>query len=417
MLSINFIRENPDKVKKGIEKKQVDPSLVDDFLNLDDEWRKIRQEGDNLRSKQNEISEKISGEKDKNLMKEAKSLKSEIKEVSSKEKDLKEKRDSILKDIPNIPFENVPIGKNEEDNKILREVGEKPGFSFPPRDHMELGESLDLIDTEQASKVSGSRFNYIKKEAVLIEFALVQLALETLMEEGFTPIVPPILTKPETMKKMGKGKFLEEEDAFYIEKDNLYLVGSSEHTIGPFHMDDLIDQKDLPKRYVGFSSCFRREAGSYGKDTKGILRVHQFDKVEMLSFAHPDKSEDEHQFMVSMQEKLMKKLNLPYRVVELCTGDMTWADARQFDIEVWLPSQEKYRETNSCSNTTDFQSRGINARYKADKGEKPLVHMLNGTAFAIGRIIVSILENNQTEEGEVLVPEALQKYVGKEKIS
>lgn len=417
MLNIDLIRENPDKVKEGISKKQVNPSLVDDFLKHDENWRELRQKGDDLRSEQNEISEKLSGEKDKDLIKKAKKLKKEIKEIDKKEKEFQEKRQSILEKIPNIPFEDVTVGESEEDNKVVKEEGQKPDFSFEPKDHMEIGRDLGLIDTEKASKVTGSRFNYLKGDAVLLEFALVQLALKTLIDEGFTPIIPPVMSRPETMKKMGKGKFLKENDAFYIKDDELYLVGSSEHTIGPFHMDDVLNKEDLPKRYVGFSTCFRREAGSYGKDTKGIFRVHQFDKVEMLSFAHPDKSEEEHEKMVSIQEKLIKKLELPYRLVEISTGDMTWADARQFDVETWIPSQEKYRETNSCSNTTDFQSRGINAQFETEEGDKELVHMLNGTVFAIGRMIIAILENYQTENGDVKVPEALQAYIGKEKIS
>ncbi|MEX0690194.1 MAG: serine--tRNA ligase, partial [Candidatus Paceibacterota bacterium] len=268
-----------------------------------------------------------------------------------------------------------------------------------------------LIDTKRAAKISGSRFNYLLKEAAMLEFGLVQLVFSTLIKKGFQPIVPPVLVKPEIMRKMGKSQFLEENDAFHIKEDDLYLVGSSEHTIGPFHMDEVLKGDELPTRYIGFSTCFRREAGSYGKDTKGILRVHQFDKLEMFSLTIPEESEKEHEFLLSCQEELLKSLELPYQVIDKCTGDMTWADSRQFDIETWVPSQGKYRETHSASNTTDFQARGVNIKY--DKGgEQNFVHMLNATGFAIGRILIAILENHQTKEGAVKIPKALRKYTG-----
>ena len=279
-----------------------------------------------------------------------------------------------------------------------------------------------MVDTAKAAEVSGSRFGYLKNQAVLLEFALIQLAFETLLPEGFIPIVPPVMIRPEVYRGMGRLAGDQKEERYYFEKDDLYLVGSSEHTVGPLHFNDVLLEKDLPKRYVSFSTCFRREAGSYGKDTKGILRVHQFDKVEMFSFVKPEDSEKEHEFFLSLQEKLMDKLKLPYRVLEICTGDMGWTDARQYDIEAWMPGQAhstgsgwgKYRETHSCSNTADFQARGINAKYCNSEGKTDYLHMLNGTAFAIGRVLIAIFENYQTKEGSIRVPAVLQRYVGQE---
>jgi seryl-tRNA synthetase len=265
----------------------------------------------------------------------------------------------------------------------------------------------------------------LKKEAVFLEFGLLKLALDNLIPHGFIPVVPPVMIRPEVYKGMGRLTESQKEERYFLKNDNLYLVGSAEHTIGPIHMNDIFSSDQLPMRYVGFSTCFRREAGSYGRDTKGILRVHQFDKVEMFSYAMPEDSEKEHEFLLSMQEMLMQSIEIPYRVVEICTGDMGFTDARQYDIESWLPGEGKYRETQSCSNTTDFQSRGINVKFKKkgdpvrraqgkQKGE--FVHMLNATAFAIGRTIISILENNQTKDGSVQIPAVLQDYVGTKEI-
>jgi len=228
--------------------------------------------------------------------------------------------------------------------------------------------------------------------------------------------LPPVMIKPEVYEGIGRLAYDQKEEKYFLSDDNLYLIGSSEHTLAPIHMDEVLEEKDLPKRYVAFSTCFRREAGSYGKDTKGILRVHQFDKVELFSFSHPEKSEDEHKFLLSIQEKLMKKLELPYRVVEICTGDMGWTDARQYDIETWFPGMKEYRETHSCSNTTDFQSRGINAKFVDANKKKKFVHTLNATAFAIGRMIIAIIENYQTKEGKIDIPKALREYIGKDSI-
>lgn len=405
MIDINLVREQPQLIKEAILKRGGDASLVDRFLSVDEEWRKLKTEADQLRAAQ-----KAFGPEERE---EAAKIKKQIQTSEERIAVLASERDVLLEQIPNVPAPDVPVGKDDTENVVLREVGEKPAFDFEPKDYLTLANGL--IDIEKAGEVAGSRFGYLFGDLVLLEFALVKLALDTLLPYGFVPVVPPVMAKPAVMKGMGKWKFLADGDAFYIAEDDLYLVGSSEHTIGPFHMNDVFTEDGLPRRYVGFSTCFRREAGSYGKDTKGILRVHQFDKVEMFSFAKPEESEAEHQFLLARQEELMRKLKLPYRVIYICTGDMGFGDYKQFDVETWLPGQGKYRETNSCSNTSDYQARGINAKYRIkSSGETRFVHMLNATAFAIGRMIIAILENYQTKDGRVRVPEALRDYLGKE---
>lgn len=412
MLDVNLIRSSPEQVKTGLKAKNISPKLVDDFLELDEKWRSLNKEFDDLRSKQKSLGTTDRGK--------ATDFKTKLKKIEADLNDLDKMRQEMLHQFPNLPLPSVPAGKSEKENKVIKEWGEKPALSNP-KDYLALAQSLDIIDVERASKVSGSRFGYLKGAAAMLEFALIDLAMKTLIKEGFVPIIPPVLIKPEMMVGMGKVKFIEAGDAFYIPSDDLYLVGSSEHSIGPMHKNEIFSAEALPKRYAGFSTCFRREAGSYGKDTKGILRVHQFDKVEMFSYCEPDKSEKEHEFLLSLQEKLMQSLKLPYRVMEICAGDMGWTDARQFDIEAWLPGQNngkgEYRETHSTSNTTDFQSRGLNIKYRAYAGRTAnYVHMLNGTAFAVGRMIIAILENYQTPEGIIKVPGVLQPYLDLKKI-
>lgn len=408
MIDINLIRENPDKVRKGVARKHYDPGLVDAFLKLDADWRAGKKEIDELRAKQ-----KTFGPESRN---EAKAVKEEIAAKEEAIVGLEKERQAVLEQIPNIPADDVPDGKDDSENVVLKQVGERPEFGFEPKDYLSLAGKL--INTEQAAKLASSRFGYIFGDLARLEFALVKLAMDTLEPYGFVPTIPPVMAKPEIMKGMGKQKFLEAGDAFYIQEDDLYLVGSSEHSIGPLHMEETLDEESLPRRYMGFSTCFRREAGSYGKDTKGILRVHQFDKAEMFSFSKPEDSEEEHRFLLAREEELLGKLKLPYQVMAICTGDMGFGDYRQFDVETWLPGQGKYRETMSCSNTGDFQSRGLNIKYRVKStGESKYVHTLNATAFAIGRMLIAILENCQTASGEVSVPEALRDFVGKEKLS
>ena len=405
MLDLNLIRNNPTAVKNGIASKNADPALVDKFLELDEKWRILVKQFDDLRSEQKKLGK---DEKDKGG-----ELKTKLKKIEADMADLDKMRQEVLHQMPNPPLPEVSVGKDENENKVLREVGRKPDLKNP-KDYLTLAQDLGLIDIERAGKVSGSRFGYLKGPAALLEFALVNLAMKIAIQEGFTPIVPPVLVNEKSMWSMG---YLERgrEEIYHLPQDNLYLVGTSEQSIGPMHMNETFKSEELPKRYIAFSTCFRREAGSYGKDTKGILRVHQFDKVEMFSITKPEDSLKEHKLLLSLEEKLMQALELPYHVLDICSGDLGDPAAATYDIEAWLPGQNngkgEYRETHSTSNTTDFQSRRLNIKYKNKDGKSEFVHMLNGTAFAIGRMIIAILENYQTEEGTIRVPDALQDYL------
>jgi len=403
MINIKYIKENKKEVEKGIKAKgfNVDIDLI---LKLDEERIILNKKIEELNVERKKIAEARDVEK-------GRKVKSKLDEFKVEEILLTEKINTLLKKLPNLPLPEVPIGKDETDNIVIREVGEKPEFDFPARDYMELGEKLGWIDIKRTGKAVGSRFGYLLRDAVDLEFALVRLAFDTLKKEGFIPIIPPVFLKPEAMRGLGYLDYNENE-VYHLEKDNLYLIGTSEQAIGAMHMNEILSEKQLPLRYVGFSSCFRREAGSYGKDTKGILRVHQFDKVEMFSFARPEDSKKEHEFLLSMEEKLVRALELPYRVLQICTGDLGVQTANKYDIEVWLPGQNQYRETHSTSNDTDFQSRRLNIRYKNPKTSKnELAHTLNGTAFAMGRMIIAIMENCQQKDGTIKIPTALEGYI------
>ncbi|MDP3975226.1 MAG: serine--tRNA ligase [Candidatus Jorgensenbacteria bacterium] len=416
MIDIQYLRDHTDEAKKALARKKVDPKAVDRFLRVDQNWRAKRAALDTLQAEQKIVSRSFVGGKKEEFASKAQILKRRVGEVAEGLAEVEKKRDALLELFPNTPFPDVPDGTGASENRVLREVGEKPTFDFKPKDSLELAERLGIIDVKRAAAVSGSRFGYLLRDGALLEFALVHLAFDVLLEHGFTPVVPPVMIRPAVFTGMGRLAADQKEERYYLAKDDLYLAGSAEHTLGPLHMDEVLDEGTLPRRYAGFSTCFRREAGSYGKDTKGILRVHQFDKVEMFSFTSPADSEKELRFLVDRQEELMQKLELPYRVVEVCTGDMGWTDARQFDIETWIPSEGAYRETQSASNTTDFQSRGVNVKITTKRGEKVFAHMLNATAFAIGRTLIAIIENYQTKKGTVRVPKALQAYLGKKEI-
>ena len=404
MIDIKLLRENPEKVKKACEDKQARVD-IDRVLELDKKRRGLISEIETMRAEQKKLG--------KDQIEKAKELKIKIKELEPQLENAEKEFNDLFVKIPNLPLENVPVGKDESENKVIKEWGKKPKIE-KPQDYMELAEKLGIIDVESAAKTSGSRFGFIKKEAALLEIGLIQLAFETLIKEGFIPVVPPTMLKPEMMKAMGYAERGGDE-IYFLEKDNLYLVGTSEQMIGPMHSGDVFEAKDLPKRYVAFSSCFRREAGSYGKDTKGILRVHQFDKVEMFSFCKPEDSEKEHKFFLSMEEKLMQALKIPYHVLDICTGDLGDPAAAKYDIEAWMPGQNTYRETHSTSNCTDFQARRLNIKHKGKNGLE-FVHTLNGTAFAIGRTLVAIIENYQQKDGSINIPTILQKYIKIKKI-
>jgi seryl-tRNA synthetase len=412
MLDLNFIREYPDKVKKACKDKNVQIS-VDLVLDLDKEKRQVLTEIENLKAEQNKISRGVGKPASAEGFGEAREIKEKIKSL---EPDL-ERVDLELKDLllqlPNIPFEDVPVGKDDSENVIVRQIGRKSVYlGFNPKDYMELGEKLDVIDTERAGKVAGSRFGYLKGSLALLEFALIKLVMDTVVKEGFIPIIPPVMLKNQMARGTGYFEAADEKEAYYLPQDDMYLAGTSEQSLVSMRANEILEEKQLPKRYVGFSTCFRREAGSYGKDTRGILRVHQFDKLEMVIFSKPEDSKKEHELLLTIEEKLMKALKLPYQVINICTGDLGRPAAKKYDIETWLPSEKKYRETHSCSNCTDFQARRLNIRYKDSRNKINFVHTLNGTAFAIGRILIMIMENYQQKDGSIKVPKVLQKYSG-----
>jgi len=414
MLDIKFIRENIQKVKQACRNKKVKVD-VEKLLKLDKERRKKLQKIEEIRAKKNKTGKEISSVEDK---REKEKIISEMKKIDKKgdklKKELREVDDKfqkLLYQVPNIPFDNVPIGRNENDNVVVRKVGKKPEFSFKPKDYLSIAEKLDLIDIKRAAKVSGTRFGYLKKGAALLEFALIKFGLDVLTKQGFIPVIPPVMLRPEMAKGTGYFEAIDEKEAYFIPQDNLYLAGTAEQPLVAMHSNEVFNEKDLPRRYVGFSACFRREAGSYGKDTKGILRVHQFDKLEMVSFCASEESKEEHRYLLSLEEKLMKALKLPYRVVNISTGDLGMPAAAKYDIETWIPSENRYRETHSTSNCTDFQARRLNIRYREKNGKLNFVHTLNGTAFAMGRIIIAIIENHQQKDGEIRIPPALQKYL------
>lgn len=410
MLDIRYIRENADKVKKATADKRLDPALVDKILELDEKRRDLLGRVEELRAKRNKIAQ------EGKVSEEGKKLKEELKKVEPELKEVEEKYSQAMLELPNPAADDVKIGKDDTENEVLRTEGKPTKFDFTPKDHLELGQKLGIIDVERAAKVSGARFGYLKGDAVLLELALVNFALETLTKEGFTPIIPPVLIKTEQMKAMGYMEHGGDEQMYVLGEDGLVLVGTSEQSIGPMHEGETLDVKK-PIRYAGFSTCFRREAGTYGKDMKGILRVHQFDKVEMFSYVSPKDGDKEHEYLLDLEENFLQALGLPYQVVKMCTGDLGTPAARKYDLEAWIPSQNKYRELTSTSTCTDFQARRLNIKYReGDKTE--YVHTLNGTALAIGRTIIAILENYQQKDGSVKIPKVLQKYMGgREKIT
>lgn len=423
MLDIKFIRNNPEKVLIGAKNKGVDVD-VDFLLELDSKRKDLIQKTEEIKSKKNKANEKIksSNEKEKKeVIEEMRGLGEKEDKLNQDLKKINEEFNFIMKSIPCLPLDNVIVGKDDKENVVAREEGTKRCFEFTPKDYLEIAENLDIIDVKRAAKVSGSRFGYLKKEAAILELALIQLAFNKLIDKGFVPVFPPVMIKPEMMEKMGYiEKNKEDEwvgdDAYFLKNDDLILTATSEQSIGPMHQGETFDSKELPKRYVAFSNCFRREAGSYGKDTKGILRVHQFDKIEMFGFCLPEESIKEHQLLLSIEEEIMNSLKLPYRVIDICTGDLGMPAASKYDIEAWMPGQNEYRETHSTSNCLDFQSRRLDIRYRKNDGSTDFVHTVNGTAVAVGRILISIIENYQQKDGSFDVPEVLQKYTGFKKI-
>tara|TARA_B100000941_G_scaffold229672_1_gene172042 strand:+ start:590 stop:1840 length:1251 start_codon:yes stop_codon:yes gene_type:complete len=416
MLDSQILKNNIEEFNENLKKRDidVDTSLL---IELDENRRKAKFEAEQIRAEQNKLGKEIAkaeNEEKENLLKKAADLSESFKNLSEKA----EKQEKLFLDlwikIPNIVDPSSPVGKTDQDNKEIKKVGEIKEYKNV-KDHLEIGESLGLINVEKASEVSGSRFSYIFGDLVKIEFNLVSYVLDKLSNNGFLPTVPPVLVRENAL--FGTGFFPDDAEQVYeIPNDDLYLVGTSEVSLAALHGEEILEHKSLPIRYAGFSTCFRREAGTYGKDTTGIFRVHQFDKVEMFSFCDSDNSKEEHEYLLSLEEEILQDLEIPYRVVDVCSGDLGASASKKFDIEAWIPSQNNYREVTSCSNTTDYQARRLNIRTKKEK-ETALIHTLNGTALAVGRILIALIENNQQEDGSVKFSDSLSKIIGVESLS
>lgn len=408
MIDLKFLRDNSEKVQNGAAAKNISIDVAK-ILEIDEKYRELNTNVQALRAERNVVAKERNIERGKEIKQQLDGLESELTRLETELNDL-------TSQIPAIAKDDVKVGKNDTENDVVEIVGELPQFGFKPLDHLELGEKLNIIDVERATKVSGARFAYLKNEGAILEFALIQFAMDKLRAKGFAPVIPPTIVSKDTMKAMGYMESGGSEDMFHLEGEDKVMVGTAEQSIVPMHKNETFNEKELPKRYVGFSSSYRREAGSYGKDTRGILRVHEFHKVEMVSYVAEGQDDTEHELLRDIEKELFSELKIPYQVIKMCTGDLGFPAMRKYDIEAWVPTQEKYREVTSTSTTGDFQSRRLNIKYREGE-DKKYVQILNGTAFAIGRTIIAILENYQQEDGSVLVPEVLQKYTGFDKIN
>ena len=395
---------------------------IDELLEVDRRRRELLPQVEDRRAAKKKISEQIAqakraGSGADDLVAESNSLSQEIKEREEQLAQIDRQIDGLLAGIPNLPDPSAPDGTTEEDAELVKQVGEPPQFDFEVRDHLEIGTALGLIDMESAARASGSRFAYLKKDLVILELALVQYAMAKLTELGFEPVITPVLVREEPMFWTG---FLPTDRAqiYEVPSDNLYLVGTSEVSLAALHADAMLSQAELPLRYAGFSTCFRREAGAAGKDTRGIFRVHQFDKVEMFAFVEPSTSKDEHERLLAIEEGILQDLEIPYRVVNVAAGDLGASAAKKYDCEAWIPGQGRYRELTSCSNTTDYQARRLRARFRPAEGGSPRpVHTLNGTAVAVGRTLLALMENHQLADGGFRVPAVLHRFGAPERVS
>ena len=416
MLDPLILKENLELLKSNISRRNLKIE-VDHLISLNEERKTLRFDAEQKRSQQKDLGKQIANanesEKEK-LLSKATELSNEVKLLFDQVDKKDEEFLNLWVKIPNLISDTSPDGESDKDNLEIKKVGKVKDIPNP-KDHLEIASELNLIDVEKASEVSGSRFAYLFGDLVKIEFNLVSWALNKLSEKGFTPTVPPVLVRENAL--FGTGFFPDDAEQVYeIPNDDLYLVGTSEVPLAALHSNEIINIEELPLRYAGFSTCFRREAGTYGKDTTGIFRVHQFDKVEMFSFCNPQKSEEEHEFILSVEEELLQSLEIPYRVVDVCAGDLGASAAKKFDIEAWIPSQNTYREVTSCSNTTSFQARRLNIRTKSG-GETSVLHTLNGTAIAVGRILIALIENNQTKDGKVEFSENVAEIIGVKNLS
>lgn len=414
MLDLKLIRSDPERVKAALARRGA-ADAIDELLALDERRRELLPEIEAARSRRRQASEQIgaakkSGEDASAAIAEVRKLKAELEGMEAELGEVEEKRDLIASSLPNIPDPDSPDGFTDEDAVTLREVGTPPAFDFEPKDHLELAEAGSMIDMEAAARTSGARFAYLKGDLVMLEFALVRWAMSLLREQGHEPVIPPILVREEAL--FGTGFLPGDRDQIYeLPKDELYLAGTAEVPLASLHAGAILEAGELPIRYAGFSSCFRREAGAAGRDTRGIFRVHQFDKVEMFSFVEPGRAHEEHERILAIEERILSELGLPYRVVDVAVGDLGGSAARKFDCEAWIPSQARYRELTSCSNTTDFQARRLSCRFRPGPGTAPeFVNTLNGTAVAVGRTLIALLENHQQEDGSVEIPAVLQDH-------
>jgi seryl-tRNA synthetase len=410
VLDLRAIREDPGPARAALARRGAADQL-DELLTLDARRRELLPEVEGRRAEQNKASDEIAAAKREGgdaseVIERMKAVSAELKQMQAELTEVQERRDALAATLPNLPHPDAPEG-GEDDAVTLREVGEPPSFDFEVRDHLDLGTEHGWIEMEKAAQGSGSRFAYLLGDLVMVELALIRLAVETVRGEGFEPVVPPVLVREGPL--YGTGFFPGEREMIYeVERDELFLVGTSEVSLAALHADDILAAGDLPRRYAGISTCFRREAGAAGKDTRGIFRVHQFDKVEMFSFVRPEESGAEHERILAIEERIMAALEIPYRVVDIALGDLGAPAARKFDIEAWIPSQGRYRELTSCSDTTDYQARRLGARFRPEPEAAPeVLHTLNGTAVAVSRTLIALIENGQRADGSVALPTAL----------
>ncbi len=420
MLDIKLIRENPEVIRRNLRVRFQEDRLpiLEEIIRLDSDWRRGQDRLNQLRHDKNLLDRKINeiraaGKDPSKEIDASRELDRTIRELESDVRSHRSALDQHMLRLPNIAHESAPVGKSELDNVEVRSWGGKPKFPTPPKDHIELCLELDLVDLERAASVSGARWYYLKNEAVLLQMALMRFAMDRLCEKGFIPIYPPAMIRERIMQ--GAGYLPEGRDDIYkIEGEDLFVVGTSEQALAGLHENEILDESELPKRYAGISPCFRTEAGSHGRDTKGIFRVHQFEKVEMFVFCLPEQSWEEHERMIAIAEELVRDLNLPYRVVNACTSELGVTAAKKYDLELWLPGQGRYREAVSCSNCTDYQARRLGIRCREGPGKPTrFVHTLNSTAMASSRTLIAIIENYQTADGKVVVPQALRPYLPK----
>ncbi len=420
MLDLKLIRSDPERVKAALARRGA-AQQVDELLALDARRRELLPRIEGAQAERKSFSKQIGeakqrGEEAAEQMAAVAELKGTIESGKEELERVEADLERLASALPNLPDPDAPDGMTEEDAVVLREEGQPPSFDFEPRDHLDLGTELGLIDMEAGARVSGSRFAYLKGDLVLLELALVRFALELVRGEGHEPVVPPVLVREEAL--VGTGFLPGDRDQIYeIPKDDLFLVGTSEVSLAALHAGEILEADSLPIRYAGFSSCFRREAGAAGRDTRGIFRVHQFDKVEMFSFVEPTGSAEEHERLLAIEERILAELEIPYRVVNVAAGDLGAPAAKKYDCEAWIPSQGRYRELTSCSNTTDYQARRLACRYRPDEGASPeVVHTLNGTAVAVGRTIIALMENRQERDGGFTLPTILHSYGSPERI-